>query len=110
MKNLGVLLLLCLTIWACNDNVTTTSNETTNEQTVSAADLPSVATPYPPLDTNLIRKLFTHCDYIDYTFYDFGFSVSIPEIENVRRSLHNVGAVAPSRLPCEKPTSFFLNL
>lgn len=51
---------------------------------------------------DLIQRLLTECDYIDYVFYDLGFSVNINDKKNVGTALQQIGTSGPQYLNCPK--------
>lgn len=91
-------LLLCisLTFAACTSNdssaATTDQGTTTNTETPAqnAAPNPGATATLPSVPMELVQELYEKCDYIDYVFYYFNFSLSQDKKASIQSTLRQI--------------------
>lgn len=82
--------LLLFTLLGCGNNPDATATDA--ENTTAAA--PSAAA-YPPLPLERLEYLWENCDYIDFVFYTFDFSMNQHEQSGIRATLAGIAETAP---------------
>ena len=100
-----ILLLFCLmlALGACQEG----QNSSTNSETAEATDTPAAPSAnhqYTSVPLDTLTMLWENCDYIDYIFYNFNFSMSQNEKNSIRTTLRHIAEqVPPSINPACKP-------
>ena len=78
--------LLIVFFGGCGNPTSNTENDELQSVTSDATEGPS----YPSITQEEMIDLFNRCDYVDYIFYDFSFSISQGEKPAIQAALNHV--------------------
>lgn len=96
---------LVMTILSCGNTSASTANAATT--TPAAAPTQPAATTagptYPSLPKERLQYLWDNCDYIDFVFFTFDFSMSQEEKSAIQSTIGGVAAEAPVIKPSCQP-------
>lgn len=99
LRFLSLLLCISLTFIACNSdnnsNAAASNEQTTNPaspQTPAQNTAPSTTATatLPSVPMELVKELYEKCDYIDYVFYYFNFSLSQDKKASIQSTLRQI--------------------
>lgn len=54
---------------------------------------------YPSITIDILNKLYTECNYMDYIFHDLDFSISQDNPNSIKASIKFISTSVPSEIP-----------